>query len=91
MKKLVFIEGVSGVGKTITAVKLCDALLTRGYSTICHLEGDADNPVDFFNCSYLTKTEFLQLLHDYPTDNSWPLPIALRRSGLGNPRLVLFG
>lgn len=68
MKKLVFIEGVSGVGKTTTAVKLCDALLTRGYSTICHLEGDADNPVDFFNCSYLTKTEFLHLLQDYPSD-----------------------
>lgn len=68
MKKLIFIEGVSGVGKTTTAVKLCDALRTCGYSTIYHLEGDADNPVDFFNCAYLTKAEFSQLLKDYSSD-----------------------
>lgn len=58
MKKLVFVEGVSGVGKSTTAVKLRDALIDHGFQAVCHLEGDADNPVDFFNCAYLTKTEF---------------------------------
>jgi MoxR-like ATPase len=40
----VFVESVSGVGKSTTAAKLCDAMNTRGYSASCYLEGDADNP-----------------------------------------------
>ena len=68
MKKLVFVEGVSGVGKSTIAVKLRDALNSLGFSAVCHLEGRVDNPVDFFNCAYLTKIEFSQLLHDYPSD-----------------------
>lgn len=55
MKKLVFIEGVFGVGKSATAVKLRDTLNDYGFRAVCHLEGNADNPVDFFNCAYLTK------------------------------------
>lgn len=68
MKKLVFVEGVSGVGKSTTVVKLCDALNDHGFRAVCHLEGDANNPVDLFNCAYLTKTEFSQLLQNYPSD-----------------------
>ena len=68
MKKLVFIEGVSGAGKSATAVRLRDALNDHGFRAVCHLEGKADNPVDFFNCAYLTKAEFLQLLQNYPSD-----------------------
>ena len=68
MKKLVFVEGVSGVGKSTTALKLRDALNDYGFRAVCHLEGDADNPVDFFNCAYLTKAEFSQLLQGYPSD-----------------------
>ncbi|MEN6315321.1 MAG: hypothetical protein ABFD25_13880 [Clostridiaceae bacterium] len=67
MKKLVFVEGVSGVGKSTTAVKLCNVLNDLGFRAVCHSEGDADNPVDFFNCAYLTKAEFSQLLQDYPS------------------------
>ncbi len=68
MRKIVFVEGVSGVGKSTTAVKLCDALIDHGFRAACHLEGDADNPVDLFNCAYLTKAGFSQLLQDYPSD-----------------------
>lgn len=68
MKKLVFVEGVSGVGKSTTAVKLHNVLNDLGFRAVCHLEGEADNPVDFFNSAYLTKTEFSQLLQDYPSD-----------------------
>ena len=68
MKKLVFIEGVSGVGKSTTVMKLYDALNGHGFRSVCHLEGDTDNPVDFFHCAYLTKIEFSQLLQNYPSD-----------------------
>lgn len=68
MKKLVFVEGVSGVGKSTTAVKLRNVLNDLGFRAVCLLEGEADNPVDFFNCAYLTKTEFSQVLQDYPSD-----------------------
>ncbi|HBP38732.1 MAG TPA: hypothetical protein DD640_08330 [Clostridiales bacterium] len=68
MKKLIFVEGVSGVGKSTLTVKLRDALIAHGFRAVCHLEGDADNPVDLFCCAYLTKTEFFQLLQDYPID-----------------------
>ncbi len=68
MKKLIFIEGVSGVGKSTTAQKLCEALNSLGLKTACYLEGDTDNPVDFYNCAYLTKAELYQLLLKYPND-----------------------
>jgi thymidylate kinase len=55
MRKIVFVEGVSGVGKSTTVVKLCDALIDHGFRAAFHLEGDADNPVDLVNCAYLTR------------------------------------
>ncbi|MEI6579919.1 MAG: hypothetical protein WCN92_10730 [Eubacteriales bacterium] len=70
MKKLILIEGVSGVGKSTTAAKLCEALNDRGLSAVCYIEGDADNPVDLFACAYLTKDKFSQILLDFPNDAS---------------------
>ncbi len=68
MRQLILIEGVSGVGKSTVAGKLCDDLNHRGYLSVCHLEGDADNPVDLFGCAYLTKEEFSRFLQDFPND-----------------------
>ena len=68
MKKLIFVEGLSGVGKSTTAVKLCEELNSRSYSAVCHLEGDVNNPVDLFSCAFLTKAEFAQLLRDFQND-----------------------
>ena len=68
MRKIIFVEGVSGVGKSTMAVKLCDAIIGHGFRAAFHLEGDADNPVDLFNCAYLSKAGFLQLLQDYLSD-----------------------
>lgn len=66
MKNLIFIEGVSGVGKSTTAAKLCGALHDRGYTASCHLEGDPDNPLELCWFAYLTKPEFEWLKEAYP-------------------------
>lgn len=69
MKKLVFIEGVSGVGKSTTAEKLSCALRNLGIAALCYLEGDANNPVDLFGCAYLTAEEFAGALKRYPHES----------------------
>lgn len=48
MKNLIFIEGVSGVGKSTTTTKLCKKLPESGYTAVCHLEGEIKSPVDLF-------------------------------------------
>ncbi len=52
MNKLIFIEGVSGVGKTTAATLICDNLKRLGYNAHCYLEGERDNPLDPFEGSY---------------------------------------
>lgn len=62
MKNIIFIEGVSGVGKSTSAALLGVELQKLGYSVSCHLEGDADNPLDLCWAAYLTRMEFENLL-----------------------------
>lgn len=52
MNRIIFIEGVSGVGKTTTATLLHEKLRNMGYDVVCHLEGASDNPLDPFNGKY---------------------------------------
>lgn len=52
MNNIVFIEGVSGVGKTTATRLLCDKLQSKGCRTSCYLEGSHDNPLDPFNGAY---------------------------------------
>ena len=52
MNNIVFIEGVSGVGKTTTAQLLRDKLRDMGYNVVCYLEGDHGNPLDPFGGTY---------------------------------------
>ena len=66
MKKLVFIEGVSGVGKTLTAKKLCGALQGLGHAACAYLEGDYDNPLELCWFAHLTKAEFDKLIKSHP-------------------------
>lgn len=40
MRNIVFVEGVSGVGKSTTAVKLCHALIDHGFRAAFYLEGE---------------------------------------------------
>ncbi len=66
MKRLIFVEGVSGTGKSTTAAKLHEALNSSGYQASCHLEGDSDNPIDLCWFAYLTRSEFQRLILAYP-------------------------
>jgi len=52
MNRLIFIEGVSGVGKTTTASLLHNKLWDMGITFDCYLEGDCENPLDPFGGTY---------------------------------------
>jgi len=62
MKKIVFIEGISGVGKSTVTQKLCNKLREMGFSTDCFLEFDCENPIDFYSTAYFTEDEYKSLL-----------------------------
>ena len=66
MKNIIFIEGVSGVGKSTTVNKLGDALRNLGYTVKCHNEGDPDNPLHLCWAAYLEIREYEHLLLKYP-------------------------
>jgi len=63
MNNIVFIEGVSGVGKTTTTALLAKRLESLGYKVKCHLEGANNNPLDPFGGTYppsMSITEFFE-------------------------------
>jgi hypothetical protein len=66
MSNLIFVEGISGVGKSTISNVLCERLRSFGYSAYCILEGDSDSPLDLFYVSYLTGGEYRELLRSYP-------------------------
>jgi Cdc6-like AAA superfamily ATPase len=64
--RLIFIEGVSGVGKTTLMQKLCGKLREKGFSASCYLEGDFTNPIDFYSTAYFKRDEYEALLAAFP-------------------------
>lgn len=50
--RLIFIEGVSGVGKSTLTQKICAKLNEMGYAADCYLEGNIANPIDLYNSAY---------------------------------------
>lgn len=66
MKNIIFIEGVSGVGKSTTVNLLGETLRSLGFSVKCHNEGDPDGPLDLCWVAYLTIPEYEELLNTYP-------------------------
>ncbi|MFO7611561.1 MAG: GrpB family protein [Clostridia bacterium] len=64
--RLIFIEGVSGVGKTTLVQKLSNKLNEMGYATKYYLEFDFTNPVDFYCTAYFKEEEYKNLLVDFP-------------------------
>ena len=52
MNKIIFVEGVSGVGKTTTTTQLSVKLRDMGYKLSSYLEGADDNPLDPFGGTY---------------------------------------
>jgi hypothetical protein len=65
MNKIIFIEGVSGVGKSTTTTLLYDKLRSMGYEASRYLEGDADNPLDPYNGTYPPKLPFAEFSETY--------------------------
>lgn len=66
MKNIIFIEGVSGVGKSTTVKKLSEKLQCLGYSVKYHIEGDPHSPLDLCWAAYLTIPQYEKLLLLYP-------------------------
>ena len=62
MPEIIFIEGVSGAGKTTAAAALRDILRKNGCEVKCFLEFDFANPIDFYCTAYFTKAEYVSLL-----------------------------
>jgi len=63
MNNIVFIEGVSGVGKTTATTLLSEKLLSIGYKASHYLEGANNNPLDPYKGAYppaMPITEFFE-------------------------------
>ena len=71
MNKLIFIEGVSGVGKTTIATSLNNRLRDSGNTCVCHLEGDRENPLDPFGGTYPPAMPLSSFVETY--DDCWQL------------------
>jgi len=65
MNKIIFIEGVSGVGKTTTTSLLAGKLQSMGFKVNCHLEGDNDNPLDPFKGTYPPEISIAEFFETY--------------------------
>ena len=66
MKKIIFIEGLPGSGKTTMAKKLSDYLHDTGEKSVFYREGDL-HPVDLAWIAILSKEELDHLVNRYPT------------------------
>jgi len=65
MNKIIFIEGISGVGKTTTTTHLSKKLQNEGYKVACYLEGDDNNPLDPFGGTYPPKIPIIDYFETY--------------------------
>lgn len=65
LTKLIFIEGVSGVGKSTMVQTLQKELTDLGYKVKSYLEGDYTNPIDFYHTAYFTAHEYEKLGYKY--------------------------
>ena len=65
MHKIIFIEGVSGVGKTTTSMLLYNELRDMGCKAYCYLEGDKNNPLDPFGGTYPPAVPIAEFTETY--------------------------
>lgn len=61
MTELIFVEGISGVGKTTAVHMLTQRLKRRGYRAKAYAEGDDANPIDFYCTACLGIEEYATL------------------------------
>ena len=67
MTELVFIEGVSGVGKSTMVRGLAEDLTALGYRAKSYVEFDYTNPIDFYCTAYLTMEEYQEFCKECPS------------------------
>ena len=85
MAKLVFVEGVSGVGKSTMVRMLAEELRAQGRRTEAYAEFDFRNPIDFYCTAYLPKEEFERLCDKYGAET-----LAKHTIFAGDARLVRY-
>ena len=87
MMELVFIEGVSGVGKSTMVRMLAEELRARGYTIRAYPEFDYTNPIDFYCTACMPDGEYASLFRQYPAEAD-----AIRANTIpaGNMRLVRY-
>lgn len=66
MTQILFIEGVSGVGKSTLVSRLTERLRTQGYSVKSWVEFDFTNPIDYYCTAYYLSDEYENLCSRYP-------------------------
>lgn len=87
MSQLIFIEGVSGVGKSTMVRMLSEELQRRGYTVQSYLEFDYTNPIDFYCTAYLSEEEYEKICRDF---NSEIAAISQNTITAGKARLVRY-
>jgi thymidylate kinase len=65
MTNLIFIEGVSGAGKSTAAKALAEKLCKMGFNAVHYTEGDIGNPIDFYCVAYFSINDYESLLNNY--------------------------
>ena len=70
MTELIFIEGVSGVGKSTMVSKIAKDLEEQGYKIKAYLEFDFANPIDFYSTAWMTESEYEALCLKYASERS---------------------
>lgn len=65
MTKIIFIEGVSGVGKTTLVKSLQNRLQSYGYTVKSYIEFDFTNPIDFYCTAYIPNEQYQDLCQNH--------------------------
>ncbi len=68
MSQILFIEGVSGVGKSTMVKSLSERLTAGGDSVRAYVEFDYTNPIDFYCTAYVPHDTYEALCADYPLE-----------------------
>ncbi len=87
LTELVFIEGVSGVGKSTMAHTLTNELKSLGYAVKEYIEFDYTNPIDFYCTAYLSVEEYVELCEKH---KSFIEILHVNTIVAGNVRLVRY-